>query len=257
MKIGTAVPDDLQLQQVKHHYIRFISIEDYYSSSLFERDVLGLLSQLFSKNNIVLMSGGSGLYIDAVCEGIDDIPDIDPEIREKLLIKYNEVGLEGLRLALKKLDPGHYERVDLSNPKRIIRALEICESTGVPYSSFLKKNKRTRDFVILKIGLERPRNELYERINRRVDEMVENGLEKETAGLYHKRDLNALKSVGYREFFDVVDGKITREKAIELIKRNSRRYAKRQMTWWKKDEDIRWFHPGEIEEIIRYIELSL
>jgi len=257
MKIGTAIPDDLQLQQVKHHYIRFISIEDYYSSSLFERDVLGLLSQLFSENNLVLMSGGSGLYIDAVCEGIDDIPDIDPEIREKLMIKYNEVGLDGLRLALKKLDPGHYEKVDLSNPKRIIRALEICESTGVPYSSFLKKHKRTRDFVILKIGLERPRSELYERINRRVDEMVENGLENEAAGLYHKRDLNALKSVGYREFFDVVDGKITREKAIELIKRNSRRYAKRQMTWWKKDEDIRWFHPGEVEEIIRYIELSL
>jgi len=257
MKIGTAIPDDLQLQQVKHHYIRFISIEDYYSSSLFERDVLGLLSQLFSENNLVLMSGGSGLYIDAVCEGIDDIPDIDPEIREKLMIKYNEVGLDGLRLALKKLDPGHYEKVDLSNPKRIIRALEICESTGVPYSSFLKKHKRTRDFVILKIGLERPRSELYERINRRVDEMVENGLENEAAGLYHKRDLNALKSVGYREFFDVVDGKITREKAIELIKRNSRRYAKRQMTWWKKDENIRWFHPGEVEEIIRYIELSL
>lgn len=257
MKIGTAVPDDLQLQQVKHHYIRFISIEDYYSSSLFERDVLGLLSQLFSENNIVLMSGGSGFYIDAVCEGIDDIPDIDPEIREKLLVKYNEVGLEGLRLALKKLDPGHYEKVDLSNPKRIIRALEICESTGIPYSSFLKKNKRTRDFAILKIGLERPRSELYERINQRVDKMVENGLEKEAAGLYHKRDLNALKSVGYREIFDVVDGNITREKAIELIKRNSRRYAKRQMTWWKKDEDIRWFHPTEIHDIIKYIESSL
>jgi tRNA dimethylallyltransferase len=254
MKIGTAVPDDLQLQQVKHHYIRFISIEDYYSSSLFERDVIGLLSQLFAENNMVLMSGGSGLYIDAVCEGIDDIPDIDPEVREKLLIKYNEAGLEGLRLALKKLDPAHYEKVDLSNPKRIIRALEICESTGVPYSSFLKKNKRTRDFAILKIGLERPRNELYERINRRVDEMVENGLEKEAAGLYEKRELNALKSVGYREFFDVIDGKITREKAIELIKRNSRHYAKRQMTWWKRDEDIRWFHPKQIEDIIRYIE---
>jgi len=257
MKIGTAVPDDLQLQQVKHHFIRFISIDDYYSSSLFERDVLRLLSQLFSENHLVVMSGGSGLYIDAVCDGIDDIPDIDPEIRENLLIKYNEAGLEGLQMALKKLDPVHYKKVDLSNPKRIIRALEICESTGVPYSSFLKKNKRTRDFVILKIGLERPRSELYERINHRVDQMVENGLEKEAAELYHKRNLNALKSVGYREFFDVVDGKITREKAIELIKRNSRRYAKRQMTWWKKDEDIKWFHPGENQEIIKYIENSL
>jgi len=257
MKIGTAVPDDIQLQQVKHHYIRFISIEDYYSSSLFERDVLGLLPELFSQNNLVLMSGGSGMYIDAVCDGIDDIPDIDPEIREKLLIKYNELGLEGLRLALKKLDPLHYEKVDLSNPKRIIRALEICEATGVPYSSFLKKNKRTRDFMILKIGLERPRSELYERINRRVDEMIENGLEKEAAGLYNKRDLNALKSVGYREFFDVIDGKITREKAIELVKRNSRRYAKRQMTWWKKDEEIKWFHPGEVQDIIKHIEESL
>ena len=197
------------------------------------------------------------MYIDAVCEGIDDIPDVDPEIRERLLIRYGEEGIEGLRLALKTLDPGHYEKVDLSNPKRIIRALEICESTGMPYSSFLKKQKRTRDFGIIKIGLERPRKELYERINLRVDKMIENGLEEEAAKLYYKRELNALKSVGYRELFDVIDGKINREKAIELIKRNSRRYAKRQMTWWKKDEEIKWFHPGETEKIIRYIELSI
>ena len=186
------------------------------------------------------------MYIDAVCDGIDDIPDVDPEIREKLLARYNKEGIEGLRIALKVLDPEHYSKVDLKNPKRIIRALEICESTGSPYSSFLKKQKRERDFGIIKIGLERPRSELYDRINRRVDDMINNGLEEEARNLYDKRHLNALKSVGYREFFDFFDGKITREKAIELIKRNSRRYAKRQMTWWNKDEDIKWFHPEEI-----------
>jgi tRNA dimethylallyltransferase len=257
MKIGTAVPDETQLQTIKHHFVRFISIEDYYSSSLFERDVLKLLPQLFSENRFALMSGGSGMYIDALCEGIDDIPDVDPGIREKLLARFDKDGIEGLRIALKTLDPEHYLNVDLSNPKRIIRALEICESTGIPYSSFLKKQKRERDFGIIKIGLERPRSELYDRINRRVDEMINNGLEEEAKNLYDKRHLNALKSVGYRELFDVFDGKITMEKAVELIKRNSRRYAKRQMTWWNKDEDIRWFKPEEIKDIIEYIESEI
>jgi tRNA dimethylallyltransferase len=253
MNIGTAVPTDKQLQTITHHFVRFISVEDYYSSSLFERDVLTLLNQLFLENNLALMSGGSGMYIDAVCDGIDDIPDIDPSVRERLLEKYNEVGIEGLRMMLRTLDPDHYEKVDLRNSKRIIRALEICESTGIPYSSFLKKQKRTRDFGIIKIGLERPRQELYSRINSRVDEMINNGLEDEAMELSINRNLNALKSVGYREFFDFFDGKISREKAIELIKRNSRRYAKRQMTWWNKDKDIRWFRPEQIDEIISYI----
>ncbi len=253
MKIGTAVPDELQLKRVKHHFIRFLSVKDYYSSSRFERDVLGMLKTLFEQNANVLMTGGSAMYIDAVCNGIDDIPDTDPAIREKYINIFREEGIESLRVALKLLDPEHYNRVDLKNHKRIIRALEICESAGRPYSSFLTKNKVERNFKIIKIGLEMRREELYERINRRVDSMVEKGLEEEARQLFEFRDLNALKSVGYTEFFDFFEEKITRERAIELIKRNTRRYAKRQMTWWSRDQEIRWFSPGNLEGIIKYI----
>jgi tRNA dimethylallyltransferase len=257
MNIGTAVPDESQLLTVKHHFIRFISVKDYYSSSLFERDVLKLLPQLYRACNVALMSGGSGLYVDAVCNGIDDIPDVDPTVRKKIIDLYTGEGIEGLRKTLKLLDPDHYAKVDLKNYKRIIRALEICESTGIPYTSFLKKQKREREFGIIKIGLERSRDALYERINSRVDDMIENGLEDEARSLWNFRDLNALNSVGYKEFFDFFSGKITRDKAIELIKRNSRRYAKRQMTWWAKDKDIKWFGADKIREIIGYLETVL
>ena len=252
MNIGTAVPSELQLETIKHHFIRFLSVHDYYSSSLFEKDVLELLPELFHNNNVALMAGGSGMYIDAVCNGIDDIPDIDLSIREKYISLYMEEGIEGLRSTLKILDPEHYAKVDLKNYKRIIRALEICESTGRPYSSFLKKQKREREFGIIKIGLERSRDDLYERINSRVDEMVRTGIEDEAKKLYGFRNLNALNSVGYKEYFDVFDGKISKEKAIELIKRNSRRYAKRQLTWWSKDKEIKWFKPEQVKEIIEY-----
>ena len=254
MKIGTAVPTEQQLKTIKHYFIGFLSIKDYYSSSLFERDVLELLPKLFSKNNIILMSGGSGMYIDSVCNGIDDIPDVDPDVREKYIDQYNAEGIEGLRVTLKLLDPEHYANVDLKNYKRIIRALEICDTAGRPYSSFLKKQKRERDFSIIKIGLERPREDLYNRINSRVDNMVAMGLKNEAKQLYEFRNLNALKSVGYREFFDVFEGNISEEKAIELIKRNSRRYAKRQLTWWGKDKDIKWLNPEHTQEIIQFIE---
>lgn len=254
MKIGTAVPTEQQLKTIKHYFIGFLSIKDYYSSSLFERDVLELLPKLFSKNNIILMSGGSGMYIDSVCNGIDDIPDVDPDVREKYIDQYNAEGIEGLRVTLKLLDPEHYANVDLKNYKRIIRALEICDTAGRPYSSFLKKQKRERDFGIIKIGLERPREDLYKRINSRVDNMVAMGLKNEAKQLYEFRNLNALKSVGYREFFDVFEGNISEEKAIELIKRNSRRYAKRQLTWWGKDKDIKWLNPEHTQEIIQFIE---
>jgi tRNA dimethylallyltransferase len=257
MKTGTAVPSDDQLGKIKHHFVRFISVKDYYSSSMYEKDVLKLLPFLFETNRLILITGGSGMYIDAVCDGIDDIPDTDQSIRTKYSILYKEEGIEGLRMALKCLDPEHYEKVDLRNPKRIIRALEVCETTGQPYSSFLKKKKRHRDFEVLKIGLERPREELYKRINMRVDMMVAEGLEEEAQSLYDMRHLNALKSVGYREFFDFFDGRITRDKAIDLIKRNTRRYAKRQMTWWGKDEGIRWFGADEKEKIINYISNTL
>ena len=254
MKIGTAVPTELQISTINHYFIGFLSIKDYYSSSLFERDVLELLPKLFSKNNIILMSGGSGMYIDSVCNGIDDIPDVDPDVRKKYIDQYNTEGIEGLRVTLKLLDPEHYANVDLKNYKRIIRALEICDTAGRPYSSFLKKQKRERDFGIIKIGLERPREDLYKRINSRVDNMVAMGLKNEAKQLYEFRNLNALKSVGYREFFDVFEGNISEEKAIELIKRNSRRYAKRQMTWWGKDKDIKWLNPEHTQEIIQFIE---
>jgi tRNA dimethylallyltransferase len=253
MTIGTAVPSDCQLKRSRHHFIKFLSINDYYSTSLFERDVLELLPELFSKNNIVLMSGGSAMYIDAVCKGMDDIPDVDHEVRQKYISIFKEEGVEGLRTALKLVDPEHYAKVDLKNHKRIMRALEIYETTGRPYSSFLKRQKRERDFGIIKIGLYRDRADLYNRINSRVDQMIKSGLEEEAAGLYSFRNLNALMSVGYREFFDFFDGNISRDKAIELIKRNSRRFAKRQLTWWAKDKDIRWFKPNQFQEIVAYI----
>lgn len=253
MSIGTAIPDAVLLRKIKHHFIKFISVRDYYSSSLFERDVVNLLPSLFKVNNVVLMAGGSGLYIDAVCEGIDDIPDVDPEIREKYIRKYFDEGLESLQSSLKLLDPEHYKNVDLKNYKRVIRALEICESTGQPYSIFLKKEKRKRDFKIIKIGLERPREELYDRINKRVDSMIIQGLEQEARSLYGYKDLNALNTVGYKEFFECFEGKTTKDIAVELIKRNSRRYAKRQMTWWAKDKEIRWFNPEKKKDIFEYL----
>jgi tRNA dimethylallyltransferase len=253
MRIGTALPSREQLTEIKHHFIGFLSVKDYYSSNLFERDVLGILPELFKKNSVALMTGGSGMYIDAVCNGIDDIPDVDPEIREKFARKYKEEGIEGLRIELKLLDPEHYEKVDLKNPRRIIRALEICETTGHPYSGFLTNQKRRRDFEIIKTGLKRPREELFDRINRRVDLMIKDGLEEEARNLLGLRHRNALNSVGYREFFDFFDGKITRDKAIELIKRNTRRFAKRQMTWWSKDEGIRWFNADDKAGLIDYL----
>jgi tRNA dimethylallyltransferase len=253
MKIGTAVPSADQLGRVSHHFIRSLSVKDYFSSSLFERAVMELLPSLFSKNKIVIMTGGSGLYIDAVCNGIDDIPDIDPSVREKYNAKFKKEGIESLRAELKLVDPDYYGRVDLRNHKRIIRALEIYGTTGRHFTEFLVKKKVERDFNIIKIGLARNREELYQRINERVDEMIRDGLEDEARELYEFRELNPLKSVGYREFFDFFEGRISREEAIELIKRNSRRYAKRQMTWWSRDRQIKWFAPSQVQDIIKYI----
>ncbi|MBN1388689.1 MAG: tRNA (adenosine(37)-N6)-dimethylallyltransferase MiaA [Bacteroidales bacterium] len=257
MSIGTAVPTEEQLGKVKHHFIRNISIADYYSASRFEQDFISLASKLFTRYNILVMVGGSGLYIDAACGKIDQIPDVDPSIREKYLRKFRKEGLGSIRSDLRLLDPDYYSIVDLKNHKRIIRALEICESTGRPYSSFLEKKGTARDFNILKVGISMERHELYRRINKRVDRMIEEGLEKEAAELLEHRNFNALKTVGYQEFFRYFDGEISREKAIDLIKRNSRRYAKRQMTWWARDYEIKWFHPEEKDEIISYIEEAL
>lgn len=253
MKIGTAVPPERHLKRVRHHFIGSLSVKDYFSASLFERAVLKLLPELYQKNKVVVMTGGSGMYIDAVCEGIDDIPDTDPSAREKYNEKFKREGIESLRADLKLLDPDYYRRVDLRNHKRIIRALEIVGTTGRRYSEFLTNKQVERDFKIIKIGLIRERSDLYERINSRVDEMIRNGLEKEAGSLFAQRHLNPLKSVGYREFFEFFEGKISREKTIELIKRNSRRYAKRQMTWWNSDREIVWFEPHRVHDIIAYV----
>ena len=257
MSVGTAVPSKFQLNIINHHFIHFKSVKDYYSASLFENDVLALLPSLFERNNLAIMAGGSAMYIDAVCYGIDDIPDVDPDARQKYVSLYQSDGIEGLRVALKMVDPVYYSKVDLRNPKRIMRALEIYDTSGRPYSSFLKKEKNQRPFTIVKIGLERERDDLYRRINSRVDSMFDSGLEDEVRGLILYRSFNALNTVGYKELFDYFDGTITREKAIELIKRNSRRFAKRQMTWWSKDKGIRWFNAGDVSEITNYIKTRL
>jgi len=257
MKIGTAVPEAEQLARVPHHFIGFLSVTDYYSISLFERDVLALLPSLFAGNPVAVMTGGSMLYMDAVCRGMDDIPDTDPAVRQKYLELYQTEGIAALRMALKMLDPDHYARVDLHNPRRIMRALEITESTGRPYSSFLTAPTRERDFRIIKAGMTRGRDELYSRIDNRVDIMIEKGLESEAASLARYRGLNALNTVGYREMFSWFDGLITREQAVSLIKRNTRRYARKQLTWWKRDSEITWFDASEGGRIASWIESRL
>jgi tRNA dimethylallyltransferase len=253
MNIGTAVPDKNYLSRVKHHLIGSHSIFDYYNVAKYEMDVLAELSNLFEKHKVVLLSGGSMLYIDAVCKGIDDLPDIDTELRERLIERMEKEGIESLRNELKYLDPNYYAEVDLKNPKRILHALEICYMTGKPYSSLRNKEIKKRDFDIIKIGLNRDRKELYDRINKRVDMMFEEGLEEEARKLYAHKGINPLNTVGYREFFDYFDGKITLEEAKEKIKANSRKYARKQLTWFRGDPKIMWFHPDDKEKVFQYL----
>ena len=253
LKIGTARPTEEQMQQIKHYFVGTLGLEDYYSASLFEQQVLELLSQLFQTHDYALMAGGSMMYIDAVCEGIDDIPTIDDETRALMKQRLAEEGLERLCEDLKRLDPEYYEIVDKQNPRRVVHALEICTMTGQTYTSFRRREKRERPFRIIKIGLNRPREELYARINQRVDQMMADGLLEEVKAMYPKRSLNALNTVGYKELFDYLDGRWSLEEAVERIKGNTRRYARKQLTWYKKDDQIRWFHPDEITTIIDYI----
>ncbi len=257
MKIGTAAPSGEELAQARHHFIGFLSVTDYYSISLFERDVMALLPSLFGKNPVVIMTGGSMLYMDAVCRGMDDIPDTDPAVRQKYTEMYGKEGIAGLRIALKLLDPEYYAKVDLHNPRRLLRALEITESTGRPYSSFLTAPVKERDFRIIRAGLTRDRGELYRRIDSRVDRMMEQGLEQEAYSLRDYRGLNALNTVGYREMFRWFDGETTREQAVMLIKRNTRRYARKQLTWWNRDNEINWFDASREKMIISWIEERL
>ena len=253
LKIGTASPTSEQLQLVPHYFVGSLSLTDYYSASLFEQQVLEILSRQFRSHDFALMAGGSMMYIDAVCDGIDDIPTVDDVTRETLKQRLKEEGLEALVEQLKELDPEYYEIVDRQNPRRVVHGLEICLMTGRTYTSFRKREKKERPFRIVKIGLNRPREELYDRINQRVDQMMQQGLLEEAKALYPMRQMNALNTVGYKELFDYLDGRWPLEEAVERIKGNTRRYARKQLTWYKKDPQIRWFHPDEKEQIISYI----
>ena len=254
LKIGTARPSNKQMSEVKHYFVGTLGMDDYYSASLYEQQVLKLLDELFKTSDYALLSGGSMMYIDAVCNGIDDIPTVDDETRNTLKKRLLMEGLGSLCEELRQRDPEYYEIVDKQNPRRVVHALEICVMTGKPYSSFRKQEKKARPFRIIKIGLTRPREELYKRINRRVDKMMKEGLLEEAQQMYPKRELNALNTVGYKEMFEYMKGKWTLHEAVERIKGNTRRYARKQLTWFKKDEQIRWFHPDDKEEIISYIE---
>lgn len=256
MGIGTAAPTPEEQARVEHHFVQFLNPGEYYSAAQFELDVMARLETLFQSHDYVLLSGGSMMYIDAVCKGIDDIPTVDAEIRKMMLERYEAEGLERLCSELRVLDPEYYQVVDLKNPKRVIHALEICYMTGKTYTSFRTNTRKERPFRIVKIGLKREREILYDRINRRVTQMLEMGLEQEVRSLMPYRNTNALNTVGYKEMFAYFDGAMTLEQAADKIRQNSRIYSRKQMTWFKRDEEIKWFEPGQMSEIMNYIEKS-
>lgn len=253
LKIGTAAPTAEQLRRVPHHFVGTLQLTDYYSAAQYESEVLAVLDDLFKQHETVLLTGGSMMYVDAICKGIDDIPTVDEETRALMLQRYEEEGLERMCAELKLVDPEYYKIVDLKNPKRVIHALEICYMTGKTYTSFRTQQKKARPFRIVKIGLTRDRAELYERINRRVDLMIEEGLVEEAKAVYPYRHLNSLNTVGYKEIFKYLDGEWELPFAIEKIKQNSRIYSRKQMTWFKRDQEIQWFHPAQEEEILAYL----
>lgn len=254
--IGTAAPTREEQERVKHYFVATHQLTDYYSAAQYEIDVLRLTDELFRTHDTLLLTGGSMMYIDAVCKGIDDIPTVDDVTRRTLLERYEAEGLEPLVGELRLLDPEYYRIVDLKNPKRVIHALEICYMTGRTYTSFRTRTAKERPFRIIKIGLRREREELYDRINRRVDQMVFDGLVEEARRVYPYRHLNSLNTVGYKELFAHFDGQCTLDFAIEKIKQNSRIYSRKQMTWFRRDESIRWFHPDEQEAIMAYVDAA-
>ena len=255
--IGTAQPTTEELALVEHHFIASHALEDDFNCGAYEVAALARLEELFQHHDVVVAVGGSGLYIKALTEGMDDLPEVDPSLRSSLAAKLKAEGLEAMAELLQELDPAFYEVVDRKNPARVLRALEVCLTTGKPYSSLRTGVRQKREFNIVKIGTQMQRELLYDRIDRRVDMMITEGLEQEAREVYHLRHLNSLQTVGYREMFDYFDGKTTREEAIELIKRNSRRYAKRQMTWFRRDEEIAWFSPSEREKILQYLDSKI
>lgn len=249
--IGTAAPTAQQQRRVPHYFVGNHHLEDYYSASLYEQDVLNLINS--QDTSISLLSGGSMMYIDAVCKGIDDIPTIRPEIREEMMRRLELEGLEEMCNLLRKLDSEHWEIVDRKNPRRVLHALEICIQTGKTYTSFRSNTTKERPFNIIKIGLNRDRNELYDRINQRVLNMIDEGMIKEALRVYPKRTLNSLNTVGYKEMFEYLDGLTTLDEAIFKIQSNTRKYARKQLTWYKKDDNLQWFNPDNVEEILKYI----
>ncbi|WP_187261970.1 tRNA (adenosine(37)-N6)-dimethylallyltransferase MiaA [Pontibacter beigongshangensis] len=254
MSIGTAKPSQEEQQGVPHYFVDSHSITEEYNAGAYEQDVLQLLEKLYQQHELVILTGGSGLYVRAVCDGMDDMPDASPEIRQQLTDQYAQQGLAPLQEQLQQLDPAYYQQVDPANPQRVIRALEVCLASGQPYSSFRKQQRPERPFHIIRIGLNRDRQELYQRIDQRMDMMLQQGLLEEAKALYPYRHHNALQTVGYKEIFDFMEGATDWEETVRLLKRNSRRYAKRQLTWFNKTPAYTWFHPEQWQEILHFIE---
>ena len=254
MVIGTAAPTPVQMARVMHHFVGHKSVKEYYNASMFETDVLGRFKKLFADRSVVVMTGGSGMYIDAVCHGIDDFPTVSHPVRMKMKALYHKEGHAGILRKLEEIDPDYYMKVDQNNPKRILKALEIYEMTGKPYTSFLTGQSKARNFKVLKMALNVDRSDLYKRINDRVDKMIENGLVEEVRALYPYRDMNPLNTVGYKEIFRHLDNEISLEEAVDLIKRHTRQYARRQLTWFRKDREIHWFSDNEKDKLIGFIQ---
>lgn len=256
--IGTAAPTEAERQRVPHHFVGMLALDDYYSAAQYESDVLQLLNdEVFPQKDVAILSGGSMMYIDAVCKGIDDIPTIDAETREMMRERYEREGLEPLAEELRLLDPDYYAECDIRNPKRVVHALEICYMTGRTYTSFRVRRKAHRPFRIIKVGLQREREELYARINRRVDSMMQDGWLDEARRVLPFRHCNSLNTVGYKELFKYLDGEWELDFALEKIRRNTRVYSRKQMTWFRRDEEVRWFHPEDENGILDYLQAVL
>ena len=257
LSIGTAVPSSEDLEIVPHHFIQNKSIHNYYNVSEYETEALYLINELFAKVNPIILTGGSMLYVDTICNGIDDIPTVDPEIRDDVIRWYAQNGIEALRERLLEIDPEYYRIVDLNNPKRLLHAVEIHQMTGQPLTSFRKKTIKERSFRMIKIGINQDRKVLYERINQRVLKMMDAGLLEEAKTVYPYRKLNSLNTVGYKELFSYLDGECTLDEAIDLIQRNTRKYARKQLTWFRRDQQIKWFEPEQLQEIIEFVESKM
>lgn len=257
LSIGTAVPSSDDLNEINHHFIQNKSIHHYYNVSEYETEALQLIQELHKRLNPVILTGGSMLYLDTICNGIDDIPTVDPEIRDEVIRWYEANGIEALRQRLQEVDPEYYEEVDRNNPKRMLHAVEVCQMTGKTFTSFRTRTVKERPFRIIKIGINQDRKVLYNRINERVLRMMDAGLLEEARSVYPYRSLNSLNTVGYKELFMYFDGDCTLDEAVDMIQRNTRKYARKQLTWFRRDQQIKWFEPNQLEEIIEYIDLTM